>query len=408
MMLFFQRSEEKDFVSFPINGYKNLIIRNIKADRSPTYEDIYVSSIKEFNGHYTHMEKMFPEISLYKIEHSVIRNEATFPCMIGNIEEGKGLFRGDLDTIEVITALHKEKKRKLSIVIYSENRFALGDSMVQASVFKDLYEQIKAKGIDCDFMTYRSLATQANIDNYLSIFPELKIRYLPTSLNNFKSADLILTDAAYFNNFDVDMHEAFAEQLCFKLSESFDVNNTFNYDINHYNKAKSVYSSFNNKNPVLVFNKESSSKLRSMPDSVAEGLINGLLATDKFNIVSFDRLSSLNIEHKNYRLLSSFTLETSNYASFLAASDGLISVDSGPVHLAARLGVPSYSFYTSIDPKIREKYYKKADSLLLKTEHMNKHGQEDLTDEEYLDIWKEVKIEKTVKKLTKKFKKSLF
>ncbi len=407
MILFFQKSNESSFVSFPINGYKNLILKNIMQEVPPTFEEIYISSTSEFNSHLKYMQNKHPEINLFRIDESSIANDQSFPCMIGNMN-GSGLFRSDLDTLEVIEVLHKERKRKLSIVIYSENRLAMGDSLVQASVFKNLYEQIKAKGIDCEFITYRSLSTQATMDNYLSIFPELKIRFLPTSLNNLRFSDLVLTDASYTENFTDDMHDAFAKQLSFNLSDGFDVTNSMRYDINTYNKAKSIYSSFDNKNPVLVFNKESSSILRSMPIEFAEKMINKILDTNKFNIVVFDRQKFLGINNKNYKVLTNYTTETTDYYAFLAAADGLITVDSGPVHVASRVGIPSFSFYTSIDPKTREKYYKKASSILLDSEHMNQHHNEEIEKDEIDKMWESIDLDKVVKQITKKFKKSLF
>lgn len=408
MILFFQKSNETPILRFPINGYKDLLIKNITPESNPTFEEIYISSTSEFNGHFGHMKKHFPEIEMFKVPEETIISDVSFPCMIGNIPNSK-LFRSDLETIEAIEVLHKEKKRKLSIVIYSENKLALGDSLVQASVFKNLYDQVIAKGIDCEFVTYRSLSTQATQDNYFSIFPELKIRYLPTCLNNLRFADIVLTDSAYTLNFEDDMHDAFAKQMCFKLSDDFNPINSLKYDIIAYNKAKSLYANlFDNKNPVLAFNKESSSKLRSMPKLFAENMINKILDTGKFNIVSFDRHNFLDIKHDNYKILSSFTVETTDFFSFLAATDGLISVDSGPVHVAARVGIPSFSFYTSIDPKIREKYYKLADSVLIESDYMNQHTNEDLTEREIEDIWNKVDLDKTIKQITKKFKKKLF
>ena len=408
MIFFYQQSEEAMHLNVQLSAYKTLKIKNIVKDKKPNLEEIYILPAKSFNNHLFFIKNNHPEIKLFRVPTEIIETTINLPCMIGNKEGiGSEMFRNDLDTLEVLEVLHKEKKRKLSVALYTENKFALGDSLIQATVIKDLYNQAKAKGIDLEIVMFQQLSAMHSSQFYQNIFPEIKIKYFPTSINNLFYSDLILTDSSYANVFDLDLHDAFARQLNFKLSPDFLVENSYNPDLHIKNKAKSVYKEvFGNDLPVIVFNKESSSILRSMPNEVAEELINKLLKKEKFNIVTFDRISFLNISHPNYKLMSYYTEELEDYLAFLSASDGLISVDSGSVHSAARLGIPSFSFYTSIDPKIRESHYKDADSVFLENEYKNLHNKEDMGKEECLKIWEEIRSnDKIIKNIVKKFKK---
>tara|TARA_Y100001960_G_scaffold164043_1_gene172240 strand:- start:1055 stop:2290 length:1236 start_codon:yes stop_codon:yes gene_type:complete len=411
MIFFYQQSEKEMNLNVQLSAYKTLKIKNIVKDKQPNLEEIYILPAKNFNNHLDFLNTHHPEIKLFRVPTEVIEKTINLPCMIGNKEgTGSEMFRNDLDTLEVLEVLHKEKKRKLSVALYTENRFVLGDSLIQATVIKDLYNQARAKGIDLEIVMFQQLSAMHSSQFYQNVFPEIKVKYFPISINNFFYSDLILTDSSYANVFDMDLHDAFAKQLNFKLSPDFSVENSYNPDIHIKNKAKTVYKEvFSNDLPVVVFNKESSSKLRSMPNEVAEELINKLLNKEKFNIVTFDRVSFLNISHQNYKVMSYYTEELEDYLAFLAASDGLISVDSGPVHSAARLGVPSFSFYTSIDPSIREVHYKNADSIFLENEYKNLHHKEDLEEDEYLKIWEEIRNnDEIVKRIVKKFKKGFF
>jgi ADP-heptose:LPS heptosyltransferase len=411
MIFFYQQSEKEMHLNVQLSAYKTLKIKNIVKDKQPNLEEIYILPAKNFNNHLEFLNNHHPEIKLFRVPTEVIEKTINLPCMIGSKEEaGSEMFRNDLDTLEVLEVLHKEKKRKLSVALYTENRFVLGDSLIQATVIKDLYNQARAKGIDLEIVMFQQLSAMHSSQFYQNVFPEIKVKYFPISINDFFYSDLILTDSSYANVFDMDLHDAFAKQLNFKLSPDFSVENSYNPDIHIKNKAKTIYKEiFGNDLPVVVFNKESSSKLRSMPNEVAEELINKLLKKEKFNIVTFDRVSFLNISHPNYKVMSYYTEELESYLAFLAASDGLISVDSGPVHSAARLGVPSFSFYTSIDPNIREAHYENADSVFLENEYKNLHHKEDLEEEEYLKIWDEIRNnDEIVKRIVKKFKKGFF
>lgn len=408
-MIFFYQKSENDITVLHFSHFYKFLIKNIVEGKQPNFDNIYLLPVNSFNNHLKYMKENEPETELYMVSEDALKRTKHLPCMIGN-KKNSTLFRNDLDTIEAIESIYKQRKEMLSIVIYSENPFALGDSLVQASVFKDLYDQLVARGVECQFVSYKIINSLHEEFLYTAIFPELRFRYLPCSIADFFGADFVLTDANYASNYEDDMHDVFAKQLNFKLSENFTVNKTLSMDLNIVNKAKNIYKNvFNNNLPILVFNKESTTKLRTMPNHIAEALVNKLLESGKMNIVSFDRGNFLNISHERYAILSSHTNNIKDYLAFLEPTDGLISTDSGPVHAMSRMGKKTYTIYTSIDPKIREKYYPLAKSVYLETEeYKNTHAKDDLTDEEQKVIWSLFDVEKEAKKIIKTFKKGLF
>lgn len=408
MIFFYQKSEKNRVIHLPINNYNSIIYKNIVEGEQPTFEHIYLLPPNGFNNHHKYMQENQPDAQLFRVPEEVIVENTTLPCMIGNATN-TNLFRTDLDAIEAIESIYKDKKEKLSIVLYSENRYSLGDSLVQASVYKDLYDQLVSRGVECQFISYRIASTMDSEFLYSMAFPELKFRYLPSTVAEFFYADFILSEKHYAGNTEKDIHDFFAEQMCFTLSDSFDVSSTIETDLNIKKRAQSLYKNrFDNKLPTVVFNKESNTTLRNMPDHVAKSLIEKLLESGKMNIVSFDRQSYLDIQHERFQIYSEYTYKLKDYFSFVDASDGVISVDSGAVHLAARLNKPVFSFYTSMLPELREAHYKNTESVsLIIDEHFGKHG-ENISQEEQELIWSELDIEKTAKKIIKKFKKGLF
>ena len=403
MILFFQRSNEKQLLNLSLNGYKNISIKNTKLDVSPNYEEIYILPEQEFSGHVNYIMENHSEIEIFRLDESVITEQERFPCMIGKIKDSS-LFRSDLDTLEVMGILHKEKKEKIAVTIYSENKLPLGLALSQISVLKNLYDQAIKKGIDCEFVLIGTPYLQVIMEDVKTIFPNLKFKFLPISLNTLKCSDLILTDGYLTKYNEKDIHDLFSENMCFSLSDDFSVDSTLTSDVIISNKAKSIYSSFENKRQTLIFNKESLDERRSMPKEIAEEFINKLLETKKFNIVSFDKKNILNIENENYKQLTMYAMEQNEIMSFLSKSNGLITVDLEWVHLMSRLGLPSYTLSTQKASELSQDYYKKNDLHILNKESV-------MNDQELVnidDVWSNIHIDEIVKQITKKFKKGLF
>ncbi len=405
MIYFYQKSETTPGIIVPLASNEEIIIKNTKEGVNPTFEEIYFLPKTHFQNYYNYITKTHEDIQLFTIPEETIEESIKLPLMIGrNINSN--MFREDLNAIEVIEVLKKEKKRKLAITIYSENNFFLDDTLAQAAVLKDLYKQLKEKNIEVDMVMYKPNLQQEL--TYKKVFPELKLKGLPAALNDFCHSDLIISDSSYQDEKEKEIHDVMAKQMCFDLSEDFTLD--YSKDIRIENKARGLYKNlFDNDLPIICFNPVSNSKIRTIPENIRVRFINKLLDKNKFNIISLSRENMLDIEHKNYKSLAYFNNNIETEIAFISASDGLLTVDSGIRHAGGHLNVPTYTIYSTIKPEYREKYYTQSKSFFLENEHQGKIFEENLSDAEYEDIWLEIiDLEVITKEIVKMFKKGIF
>lgn len=403
MIFFYQKSESENMIFIKTGLYNGLVFKNIKDGVQPSFDQIYLLPPNGFNNHLSYIQSAHPDTQLYNVPIDVLKESVNFlPCMIGKTEkdtEESKLFRDDLDTVEAITAVYKKSKKKQSIAIYHSQRTTIGKTLAQASVLKNLYDQLIANDVDCEFVSYKPMSDQDADVLYRDLFPELKQRYLPVSAAEFFNADFILTDSFIKDDFETDLHDLYAKQFCFNLSDNFQIKEAMSTDFNVVRRAENIYKSrFDNKLPTIVFNKESLLNNQRMPDEIAESLLLKLLDAGKFNIVSFDRLSFLNISHERYQVFTEYTHNLRDYINFLKASNGLISVDSGAVHLASRMGMDTFTIYSSNNKKNRSKYY-----VNNTTFEINEQSEEKSNTD-----WQSIDLDKLSKQMIKKFKKSIF
>lgn len=412
MFCFYQKSEE--IVNVPVsilNGLGFNILSVPESREKPLMREIYITTLNDGIRYKDYVEKIHGDkVTMYQVNENVFDN-IKMPFMIGN-NKGVG-YRNDIELIEAVEAIYKDQKRKITIAIFSGANKAFGDLLCLVSVIKEIKRVLEERGVDAEITLLKTTAALRLGFTTQAICPELKQKMLPICLEEMQSFDFLLEingllDMKSMNK--EDFHDVYAEMFNFDMPEEFNPEGDFNFCEHQRNLAsKKIKESFTDNKPVLSINGTSSTALRSMPKHIKQELIQKLLDTNKFNIVSFDPLNDvMNFEHPRFSVLSPYTINFEDYAAFLAATDGIVSVDSAPIHLAARLGIPSYGIYTTIEPKLREKYYKKSDSMFLENRFKGMHFKEDITDEEVNEIWNDLDIDLLVKKIVKKFKKGLF
>lgn len=422
MFLFFQKSKTIPQVKIDAGLGSVITINSVHENNEATFNDIYVSSNKEAKRYKDYLEKNYSDnITMFEVDNSNLKKIENMPYLIGKTTND--IFRSDLDLVDVAESVFQEKKIvKIGIFNSSENAF--GDLLIFNSVFLDLEKQLKEKGIEFELIIYnsnKSKQTESISNNIISVNRE----YYPLPLSDLFEIDILLENMEYLNSDFIDtndLHEVIASQICLKLSEDFSVSGNYKTQSFIKSKAKKLLRSrFQNKLPIITFNKNSTTILRKMPKEVAEKLLLSILDSNKLNIVTFDSVfDSLNISHKNFFNFGRYTGDFRHYINYLSETDGVISVDSAPIHLAARLNIPSFGIYTTIPPKLREKFYPKATSIFLENKFKYKHNLEILSDnekdllkdqsnDEIIDeIWKDFEIEETAKQIIKKFKKGFF
>lgn len=412
MFLFFQKSEKIPHLRINAGPGSLIAVNSVHTRNEPTYNNIYMTSIEEAKRLLEYLKTNYKDdITMHEVSIDSIKNIPDMPYLIGkNPAYG---YRDDLDLIDVVESIYKEKKDTVYIGVFGEAEYAIGDILMLSNVYRDLSKQLKQKNIDFKFIYYTSNKSKDYSFIVENISQRDYVEYYPIPISEIQLLDVMIPELTYLGSEYVnshDLHDVMAKQFCFNLSKDFSVVGTYTPEKHIQMKAKKLINNlFNNKLPTLAFNKKSSTKLRSMPNDIAEKMILKLLDSGKFNIVSFDSLQeAIFINHPNYKILSENTHHLHKYIAFLSVLDGVISVDSAPIHLAARLDIPSFGIYTTIKPELREKYYLKADSIFLENKYIGQHKLKDMTDEEVFEIWKDFNIDDTCKKIIKKFKKGFF
>jgi len=407
MFCFYQKSDKVFNVPVSIMQGMGFNILSVPSAREhPTMKEVYITTQEDAFKYNEFVKRNYPDgVEIFSVNNSVF-DTIKMPFMIGD-NSGVG-YRNDIELIEAIEAIYKDQKRKITIAIFSGADKSLGELMCLISVVKKINETLKDKNIDAEIIFLKTTDSIRSGFTTQFIFPELKQKMLPICLEEMQAFDFLLEISKQIETVNDDYHDIYAKMFNFELPKDFNPEGDFcTREHQKILATKKIDEIFDKKLPVLSINSNSSKVLRTMPNKIKEELINKILDTGKFNIVSFDPLNNvLDIKHPNYAILSTYTINFEDYASFLSATDGLISVDSAPIHLAARLDVPSFGIYTAAEPKSREKYYKKADAIFVDNEYKDRKN--DLTEDELNEVWDKLDVDLIVKKITKKFKKGLF
>lgn len=412
MFCFYQKSDKVYNVPVSVMQGMGFNILSVPNSREhPSMREVYITTQNDalkYNEYITNNYK--DDVTMFQVNENVFET-IKMPFMIGK-NKGVG-YRDDIELIEAISSIYKDQKRKITIAIFSGANKAFGDLMGLISVIKKINNVLKEKNIDAEIVLLKTTAALRLGFTTQAIYPELQQKMLPICLEELQSFDFLLEINGLLDMEEInteDIHDVYSTMFNFDLPEDF--NPEGDYVIREHQRVlakKKIKEMFNNKLPVLSVNSFSTTQIRTMPDYIKKELITKILDTGKFNIVSFDPIAKvMNVEHPNFGVLSPYTINFEDYASFLAATNGLISIDSAPIHLAARLGIPSFGIYTTINPKLREKYYRKAESIFLKNEYEGLNTKEDLTEEDIQNIWSEFDIDSAVKRIVKKFKKGIF
>lgn len=416
MFCFYQQSDK--IVNTPVNilngGSSGLgfNVMSVPMNRKPLMREVYITGNLDGQRYLDMMNARYnkEDFKFYEVPQSSLAS-IKMPFMIGaNTQDG---FRNDIEIIEAVEAIFKEEKRKITIAVVSSAETAVGDLLCLISVLKKMNNEIKKRNIPVEFVLFKTAVALRSGFMAMNIWPELKQKMMPVSIEEIQSFDFLIEISGFLSMKEaneIDFHELYAKTFSFNLPDDFNPVGDFMPCEHQKNLArKKMNDFFGNKKPILSLNSESSTILRTMPKKIKEEIINKLLATEKFNIASFDPFSKISdIKHPNYAVFSPYTVNFEDYAAFLSVTDGIISVDSAPLHLAARLDIPSYGIFTSIKPNLRTKYYRKSDSVFIGEDYDGLHTKKEMSEEEIDKLWSKLDIDDFVKKVTKKFKKSFF
>jgi hypothetical protein len=132
--------------------------------------------------------------------------------------------------------------------------------------------------------------------------------------------------------------------------------NTFTLNDTVYQEVCRFWKNFTGgiKRPVIIFNRESSTYIRTMPEKYYRKFINEFLELTDYHFVS---LTPINFKHPRFTDLSSVSSSFDRYVSLVSLADGFITVDTSLYHFADAFNVPGVVIFTSQPPSRFSKYY---------------------------------------------------
>lgn len=163
---------------------------------------------------------------------------------------------------------------------------------------------------------------------------------------------------------------------------------------------------FKNNKPLLLFQYESSAKIRGITDkSIVSSIIKKLINSSDFNIVI---LSDLDISSYKLYKMKPFSKTLDHYFTIIKNVDYVLTTDTSAYHIADAFNKPTVALFTSINPKLRTSYYDYVTPIYLPgTDNNPIFGYFDSNRQEHLDyvnkLWKSIKVDEIIK-IFKEFK----
>ncbi len=138
--------------------------------------------------------------------------------------------------------------------------------------------------------------------------------------------------------------------------------------------TRAMEAARNEGEPLLLFHPTASSRLRSVPDEHLPRIIDALVNTSGYRIITVVPLA-----HTHARIidLSNYSQGFLELCSIVAGMDAIITVDTSIYHIADSFSIPTVVWFSSIDPQLRVKYYPCTQGKLLDgardTGYFNRH-----------------------------------
>ena len=109
----------------------------------------------------------------------------------------------------------------------------------------------------------------------------------------------------------------------------------------------------------VLFCPTASTPLRSIPPTQKSEWVERIFAHYRLPVVGFGA-----VEHSKYLDVSSYSPNTLEYFSWIAAAAALIATDSSAVHIAAGFDIPTMALFVSMHPELRVRDYTRVNSVL--------------------------------------------
>ncbi|MGB9674913.1 MAG: glycosyltransferase family 9 protein, partial [Nanopusillaceae archaeon] len=278
----------------------------------------------------------------------------------------------------------------------------IGDNLVGMAALKvfDKIYRPKFKSISYDIYNENYMRIKDTLQRYNYISNYLDFPQDATNLNSY-DAILDLDDIhAWYEFQTMPMVDCFLYVMGIDPSQVDPEDKRIVFDTNDNAKReiKLIFDGirFKSKKPIILFQYESSSKIRGIFNKeILIDIINKLIKRSGYNIVI---LNDLDYDHFRLLKMKKFSPNLDYFAEIINNVDGVICTDTSAYHLADSYSKPTIALFTSINPNLRVKYYPTVEPIYLPGSDNNRlFGKFDSLDKEdlaYVDsLWKSLDID---------------
>jgi hypothetical protein len=303
-------------------------------------------------------------------------------------------------------------KDKIHIAVINGLGAGIGDAIVGLTALHNAYNLIAGnhKYVRMDVIVTKEVYTRLfDIYNGTDIID--RVRTLPVTLHDLLQYDAFFDTGGLAHKRDfskLPMADFFHKVLGMdyrKIPVRFKRNHIdigVGIDVNR-ELTESVERLRSKGKKLLLFHPKASTDLRSIPNSEIPGILDDLTSTGRYHIVS---AVPIDYCHDDLTDLSSQSQKISDLIFIIRNMNGIFTVDTCIYHIADCFDIPTIVWFTSIEPKLRVKYYPYIKGVLLNgarelelhSRHISKFG-DNL--EPVHRLWRSVDINKTLKYLDK-------
>jgi hypothetical protein len=267
----------------------------------------------------------------------------------------------------------------------------LGDSLMFFTVVKE-YERRAAKHGKKLEIHLMNAVLPDNIGPVYRKSPSFsKISEFPCDFNLLFESDAYINFCRPHLHYDIPWIDSLFELSGIKPDSVSDLNkrNLFQLETRVQNKVGNIWEKFKAevKKPIIIFNRESSTPIRTMPESNYKKLLKEFVNLTDYHFVS---LTPIDFSHSGFTDLSSVSKSFDDYTSLISFADGFITVDTSLYHFADAFNIPGVAIFTCQPPSRFSKYYPLVKSFQIAGgEKLDlKHWSNDPADIEFADgLW---------------------
>lgn len=326
---------------------------------------------------------------------------------------------GDLVGQLVSIRTAKGENAPLKLALINGTGTMLGDTVVGASVFAHVANDLRSKGVNVEIDIYCAWNARPGVEGIWERTPGVG-RVFGSSLT---VAELRQYDAYwdylhllrlegygsqhfgdfYFNHFGINPAQVDRQQ---KLPD-------IRVSPHEFKKTQDELIRLTGGARLIFIQPEASTKARSMPETFFVRLIKRLSRIDGCKLVMSGALPKAlsNFERKQIINLQEFTSNNlDRYLSVIAQSDYVISVDTLALHVAMGCNKPGMGMFSLSEPSIRLKYSPKIEGVLIpdgqSLAYWEKHKSDDQWETHrpaYENAWNQLSPEATVQHMLDSF-----